>query len=365
MLRVSERIPPLRGGKEIHIAELTRAQVDSGNDVEVLYRSGDDIHIAAPATRVAVPRPLRHVRGLAGTALFAAAAARSASALVPPDLVHVHGDLAEVFFMARYARTVNAAVVLTAHGGLNPRYRRPSRFAFSFVDAAIAHGDHVRGDLLRCGVPADRIAVMSSGLSMDLIALARDQSEREPGLVVTVGSLDPVKNIDMVIKAVLLTPASSGVHVDVIGEGPLLKSLEAAAGGSHRVRFLGQLSRPEVYRRVAAADAFVIASRRLAGKSEGIPTALLEAMALGRLCLVSNAVTPRPVIADNRTYLPFDPEDHESLCRLVLAAVTDRSCREAIGRRAMAAVANLGWVRTAARVQGIYERALDDRRRRS
>jgi glycosyltransferase involved in cell wall biosynthesis len=359
VLRVSERIPPLRGGKEIHVAELTRAQVSAGHDIAVLYRFGDDSQLASPGIPVTLPPPVAALGGLAGTALFSAAAARRARRrAAPPDVVHVHGDLAEAWWMARYARQVGAAVVLTVHGGLHPRYARPSRYSFSRVDGFIAHGERVRRDLCRCGVPEDRVRVMSSGLATDLIDAARVAATREPGLIVAVGSLDAVKNIDTIIRAVLRVPDVVDVRLEVIGEGPRSDELKSLAGDSHRIRFLGQLSRPEVYRRVAAADAFVMASRRLRGKGEGVPTALLEAMALGRLSIVSTAATPSPAVTDERSYWTFDPDDPERLGQLILEAVTNRTVRQRTGERARAAVAHLDWHELARRIDDLYDRAL-------
>lgn len=357
VLRMSERIPPLRGGKEIHVAELTRAQVDAGHELLVLYRSGDGRTLGAPAVRVGMPAPLTGLRGLTATAVFSAAAARSARALKRPDLIHAHGDLAEAWCMARYARRVGAPVVLTIHGGLNPRYARLSRYAFGGIDAFIVLGDRVRDDLRRCGVQDDRVTVMSSGLNTDLIAAAQRGAAREPGLIVTVGSLDAVKNVAVVVRAVLGAPQSLDLSLDVIGDGPQRKELEAITQGSPRVRFLGQLSRDQVYRRVAAADAFVIASRRLPGKGEGVPTALLEAMALGRLSLVSIAARPQPVVTDEGSYRTFDPDDQAQLAALLVEAVTDPVTRGQVGARARAAVAHLGWPDVARRVDDVYHRA--------
>jgi glycosyltransferase involved in cell wall biosynthesis len=357
VLRVSERIPPFPGGKEVHVAELTLAQTRAGHDVRVLYRAGDGSRLAAPATAVTLPPPLAGVGGLAGTALFAAAGWRRAARFGRPDIVHAHGDLTEAWCLTRHARRVGAAMVLTVHGGLNPRYARLSGPAFAGVDAFIAIGERVHVDLRRCGVSDSRVTVMSSGVNPELIAAA-SHVRRQPGLVVVVGSLDPVKNVDTVIRAALDVPEWVGLTVEIIGGGPLRDRLAALAGRSPRIRFRGQLTRPEVYRRIAAADAFVIASRRLPGKGEGVPTALLEAMALGRLALVSTAASPRPVVTDDASYRVFDPGDRQRLTELLVAAVTDHGERERIGGRARAAVASLGWPQVAERVGEVYHRAL-------
>jgi glycosyltransferase involved in cell wall biosynthesis len=365
VLRLAERVPPLPGGKEVHAAELTRAQHAAGHDVHVLYRFGNGARVGPRADRVALPWPLSGVRGLPGTALFAAAAARRARLLTSRQVVHVHGDLAEAAVMSRYARRAGSATVLTVHAALNPRYARLSRPAFAGIDAFIALGSRAAADLLRCGVAEHQVTVMSSGLNFGLLTAAHGVVSREPGLVVAVGSLDPMKNIQAVIESVCSLPDSVELTLEIIGDGPERDRLQSLAGGNRRVRFRGAMSRPEVYRRVAAADAFVIASRRLPGKGEGVPTALLEAMALGRLALVSTQSSPAPVISDPASYLTFAPDDNDRLRGLLVTAVTDPRLRARVGERARAAVAHLGWPQVAQRVDDVYANALRRNRMRS
>jgi glycosyltransferase involved in cell wall biosynthesis len=365
VLRLAERIPPLPGGKEVHAAELTRAQQAAGHDVHVLYRFGDGAGIGTRAERIALPRPLSGLRGLPGTALFAAAAARRARFLESPQVVHVHGDLAEAAVMARYAHRAGSAAVLTVHAALNPRYARLSRPAFAGIDAFIALGGRAAADLLRCGVAEQEMTVMSSGLNFELLSAAHGLVSREPGLVVTVGSLDPMKNVQAVIESVCSLPDSVDLTLEVIGDGPERDRLRSLARGNRRVRFRGAMSRTDVYRRVAAADAFVIASRRLPGKGEGVPTALLEAMALGRLALVSTQSSPAPIISDHASYLTFAPDDLDRLRGLLMTAVTDQRLRSRVGERARAAVAHLGWPQVAQRVEDVYANALRRSRIRS
>lgn len=357
VMRMCERVPPLRGGKEVHVAALTQAQVEAGHEVLFLYRYGRGEDLSSSVVRVELPRSFSDVGGLMGTALFSAAAARRARGLGLWDIVHSHGDFAEAWFMARYARRAGATAVLTVHGGLNQRYFRFASRCFRGIDGFIALGDRVRDDLLQCGVPHDRITVMSSGLDADLIAAAGIAVARVPGRIVSVGSLDAVKNYATIIRAVLDASQTSDLTLDIIGEGPQRHELESLAAGSRRVRFCGQLARPDVYRRVASADAFVVASKRLSGKGEGIPTSLLEAMALGRLALVSTSATPQPVVTDVDSYRTFAPTDSRALAGMLLQAVTDDSMRAQFGARARVAVAHLTWPAVARRVDRVYEDA--------
>lgn len=354
ILRVSERVPPLRGGKEIHVSELTKVQVDRGHDVHVLFRSGNRSELAAPATVVEPVRPFRAVDGLMGTALFSHACARVAQERFRPDIVHLHGDFTEAWSLGHYARTANARTVLTVHGELNPRFARLSWAGFKNVDHFIALGGRVAEGLERCRVPGQRVSVMSSGLNMQLIRGVQADVIREPGLMLMVGSLDEVKNLHFVIETVMRMKSSVDIRLELIGDGPQRRDLEKLARGSDRIRFRGQLDRRRIYERLAAADLFVMASKSTKSKGEGIPTALLEAMALGRLCLVSTEASPKPVVTDDRCYWSFDPRDQRGLAQRIRTGLADADARERVGISARAAVQHLAWPHVAQRVEDIY-----------
>lgn len=89
-------------------------------------------------------------------------------------------------------------------------------------------------------------------------------------LVLVVARLVAEKRVAEALSAVAYLP---GVHVVVVGGGPLQRQLSARFSA---VRFTGELPRPEALTWIAAADVVVSASLR-----EGSPTALREARELG------------------------------------------------------------------------------------
>lgn len=89
-------------------------------------------------------------------------------------------------------------------------------------------------------------------------------------LIVIVARLIPSKRVDVAVQAALHVP---GAQIVVCGGGPLYESLSRSYPS---VTFLGQVSREQTLRWIAAADALLSASR-----TEGAPTAIREARALG------------------------------------------------------------------------------------
>lgn len=127
-------------------------------------------------------------------------------------------------------------------------------------------------------------------LSEDAISASpRDGTLRQPARLVTVGSFDHLyKAPDVLIDAVALcVGAGSDVSLTLVGDGAHREELEARAVGhgiGDRVHFLGNLpSGPAVLAELDAADLFLLPSRQ-----EGLPRALVEAMARGLPCIGSD-----------------------------------------------------------------------------
>ena len=104
--------------------------------------------------------------------------------------------------------------------------------------------------------------------------------------LITIGSMDQLyKGIDVLLDALKLCHQQGhALRLVVVGEGkyrPQLKAQAHALGLTSFVRFTGQLSSAEQVRaELDAADLYIMASR-----TEGLPRALLEAMAQGMACI--------------------------------------------------------------------------------
>jgi glycosyltransferase involved in cell wall biosynthesis len=150
--------------------------------------------------------------------------------------------------------------------------------------------------------------------------------------LVAVGSVIERKGHDIALDA-LEALADQAVRLDILGplSGEWAAQLRARvrdSGLARRVRFLGNVD--DVYERMFAADALVLASR-----AEALPLSVLEAMALGS-CIVAADVDGVPeLIERERSGLLFAREDANALAAC-LRRIADPPLRAALGEAARA-----------------------------
>lgn len=363
ILRVGYRLPPEPGGKERHIERLTREQLLRGHEVIVAHRRG-----RPPVGVRTLPLPPslagRLVSPGSDRVAFGLDCARALPGAGRVDLVHLHGDHCEALALGPACRRLGVPLVVTVHGALATRHRRVVARALRHARGFVALGTRPRDDLLAAGIPTRRILTMSSGL--DLSRLERSRAAAgppEPGLIVSVGALERVKNHALLIESFrALRAVRPGVRLVIAGGGgerARLERLAGGAGGECGVRFAGHLPAEDTYALVSRAQVFVLASRRLATVGEGVPTAALEALALGTPVIVSSDASLDPVVTDAGAYRTFRSGSVPELVARLRSVLDDETARPRTAERARRAVAGLDWPLVAARVEEWYGTLLE------
>lgn len=179
-------------------------------------------------------------------------------------------------------------------------------------------------------------------------------STSEPWRLVTVGSLaQPYKGHDVLIDAIALCRARGLVlELTVVGDGRHRSSLEAQAaarGLAGSVRFAGQVGAGSPVRDVLdQAHIFVLPSR-----TEGLPRALVEAMARGLPCIASRVGGIVELLPEERLVPPGDARAlGDAIARLCGAPADFVS----IGRRNQAVARRYGAEVLRARRTDLYQR---------
>lgn len=146
-----------------------------------------------------------------------------------------------------------------------------------------------RDKLLKLGAPADRTLVHRMGVDTARFTMRpRRLAEGEPVKFIGVGRMVEKKGFDDAVRAFASLRKEHGFDnatMTLIGDGEMREYLENFAtslnlGGV--LRFTGLLPHAEVARELSEAHVFVLPSKTAAnGDMEGIPVALMEAMAQG------------------------------------------------------------------------------------
>jgi len=259
------------------------------------------------------------------------AAVAQLCARLEPDVVHTHGYHADVLH-GGVARRMGIPLVTTVHGFTgggwkNRVYEGLQRRAFRRFDAVVAVSRRLAEELLRSGVPADRVHVVQNGWQPVGRPLGGPAARRALGegagdgnggpRIGWVGRLSREKGPDVFLEALALLRDRPWTAC-MLGEGPARRALEARAralGIGCRVHWHGSVRGAEsIYR---AFDVFVLSSR-----TEGTPIALFEAMASG-VPIVATAVGGVPDVVSATEAWLVAPEDPTALAAGVVAVMRD------------------------------------------
>jgi glycosyltransferase involved in cell wall biosynthesis len=249
-------------------------------------------------------------------------------------------DLRVFWTIHNYNFTLRADQLRRHRWLLGPKrfgYRLLYRFAARWVDGFIAVSDEVRTALLeQIGAIDGKIAVISNGVDVRRYGRAADRAalRRRLGvgadahLMALVGTLKPQKGHRLAIEAAgAVVPRFPRLHMLFVGDGAERAGLEALAAesdvGGH-IHFLG--SRGDVPELLAACDSFVLPSLW-----EGLPMALIEAMASGLPVIATEVSGTKQVMLHGETGLLVPPGDATALAEAIERLLSDQVAAAAMG----------------------------------
>lgn len=372
ILFINSEYPPVGAGAGNASANLARLLVRAGSEVVVVtsgYRNLpreemlDGVRILrGPATRQHVDRStaLEQVIFMAGAAYRSMILLRE----FKPDVVLAFFGLPSGAVGLLLKRLYGIPYVVSLRGGDVPGFRPYDfwlyhriavpllRVVWHAASAVVANSTGLR-DLARDFDSTVEICIVPNGVDLERFP-ARERVWSSPRIL-SVGRVVYQKGLDVAMTA-LAGLKDLDWEWRIAGDGPELPALKARAreqGLAERVHFLGWQTADELRQAYSEASLFLFPSRH-----EGMPNAMLEAMASGLPAIATRIAGNEELVLDGETGMLVPTEDAQALRQALVHLLTHNDVRARMGRAARARVEKAyGWEPAAQQYQRILETA--------
>jgi glycosyltransferase involved in cell wall biosynthesis len=203
------------------------------------------------------------------------------------------------------------------------------------------------------GFPA--VTIIPNGV--DLAALTKaSPGQKIPGRILFVGRLEPMKGVDILLRALNLLPSELPWSCEIVGDGSqkrLLEDLMKELKLQNRVAFRGKLIGAELMKAYGEAQIFCGLSR-----SEALGNVFLEAQAAGCAVLGTNVGGIPEIVKDGETGLLVEPDNVEASAKALERLLNDSSLRHRLAEAGKAHAQAFDWSVIAEKYAEIYKQML-------
>ncbi|RMF25250.1 MAG: glycosyltransferase [Cyanobacteria bacterium J083] len=243
----------------------------------------------------------------------------------------------EIAILAKYLAVVPTKVMVCEHNTLSLRAKRQNsglkwailltRMLYPLSNGILAVSHSVAQDLAQVsGIPLKRInTIYNPVISSGLLEQSKEPLDHpwfapsEPPVILGVGRLNEQKDFSTLIRAFALVRQEKPARLMILGQGAEEKKLKALAKEldiEKDVAFPGFQSNP--YPFIAKAAVFALSSLW-----EGLPTVLIEAMALGTPVVATDCPGGSAEIVNNGKYGSLVPMgDSQALAEEILSILS-------------------------------------------
>lgn len=217
------------------------------------------------------------------------------------------------------------------------------------------------------GISSHKIVTIPNGIDTDEIDHFRESIDfadarhkygikESEHVILFIGRLVSVKRIHILIAAIKnLVQQGCNVRALIVGDGPLRNKLESLASSlGNSITFTGPLFGREKYECYSIADLFILPSQ-----SEGLPTVLLEASAMGVPAVATNVNGVPDIIVHNKTGFLVEKYNLKSFEKYTKTLIENEDLTKKMGKNARAHVkANFSWNIIAKKYKEVYQSLL-------
>ena len=207
----------------------------------------------------------------------------------------------------------------------------------SFVTTAHRHGKHYLSSKFGRQV-SEKLKVEYIGIDTNEFRPHRE-STRSCTNFLAVSQLFEKKGIRYLVEACgLLRNIVFPFNCIIVGDGPLLGPLRQLTRDfdlDSRVQFTGATSHAQVKQYLESTDVFVLPCIVAKdGDRDGIPTALIEAMACGIPVITTPIAGIPELVINERTGMLVEPKNADQLSDMMLSVASDHKLRQRLGHAA-------------------------------
>ncbi|MCV2357165.1 glycosyltransferase family 4 protein [Paucibacter sp. B2R-40] len=277
------------------------------------------------------------------------------------SLVHAHvasnGSFLRKSLYLGLARLFGVATVFHLHGGgFQEFYAGSPAWLQRWIAHTIARSNRVVGlstawaEFLAKFAQPGAVRVIANPVFLPVTV---SHQREEAGRLLFLGRAEQAKGIFDLLEAVkLLAPLCPGLRLAIGGDGDVerLRSRAAELGIAEHVEFLGWVLGDAKLQQFARAEVFVLPSFH-----EGLPMAMLEAMAHGKAMVVTPVGGIPEAVQPGQQGLLVTPGQPQELADALLRLLRDTGLRMQLGERARARVAErFGTERVLGQVAALY-----------
>jgi len=286
------------------------------------------------------------------------------------DIIHVHTPhagvllLVALFMLGMYKKLIPSTVHTVQNSYENFKFRNKLLFIPSFVFfrkmVFCSHASYESFPGFYKWLAGERMSVVQNAVDLDRIdriTKAIPAVHNEHFTIATVG-LIKIKNPIIVLDA-SYQYKDQDTKLTFLGEGslrPVLMQKVERLGLQQQVQLTGMVARDKVFEYFTRADLFVSASW-----GEGLPVAVMEAMACGRPVVLSD-IPPHREIAEGVDFIPLiKPDDVTGFAQEIRKfremsvserAVIGQKCRKLIEDRFSLPIMHAGYQEIYAKITG-------------
>lgn len=348
------RVP---GGTAVSVAEIARALIQR-HDVEIEGLAAH--HINSPSLQLPKELQIKHSkmpRQLLYRSWKAFDRPRVENLIKNVDLVHASGGAIP---------PTNLPIVSTVYDlswRQNPSWfpSRGRRFAEEWLvkslkaDLVICPSETTRLDLIEAGFDSQKIRVVQLGVrhqkvESESVQILRKTYGLQKGFVLWVGTIEPRKNLPVLVEAVSKIPKLDLVIVGPNGWNIEIESIVRPI--RERVRLIGQVDEKTKHEWLEAADVFCFPSLL-----EGFGLPVIEAMSHGTP-VVTSATTATAEVAGESGLL-IDPQNSEEIAEAIIKILENKDLAQSLSKKGKERSKKFSWEKTAEQTVHVYKEVVD------